>query len=128
MERAIEWYLAVTLVIVGLSHVMRAEDWTEAYRQLGAMGHPGVFVNGGMSLVSGTVIIAGHGSWAWPGAILTGFGWLLVGKGCLCFLAPHRAMRSMALASPKGFVIGGIVFIAMGGWACYCLWHHTQGR
>ena len=129
MERAVEWYLAITLTVVGLSHLLRPGDWTHAYRQLHACGHPGAFVNGGLNVVSGAVIVAGHGSWTWPGAVLTGFGWLLVGKGMICLLFPQKALRSMALGggSPRGFVAGGFVMLALGGWACYCLWRGAPG-
>ena len=124
MERAVEWYLAITTLIVGASHLLRSGDWAEAYRQLHACGHSGAFVNGGLSLVSGAVIVAGHGSWAWPGAVLTGLGWLLVGKGLISLVAPEKAMQSMARGgeSPRGFVAGGLALLAVGGWACYCLW------
>lgn len=124
MERAVEWYLAITLVIIGLSHVLRPGDWSEAYRQLHAGGHPRAFVNGGLNVGAGAVIVAGHGSWAWPGAVLTGLGWLLVGKGLICLVAPDKAPRAMALGarSPRGFVAGGLVMLALGGWAWYCPW------
>ena len=90
MERAVEWYLAITVSVVGVSHLVRPRDWAEAYRQLHACGHPGAFVNGWLNLVSGGLVVAGHGSWAWPGAVLTGFGWLLVGKGIVCLVAPPQ--------------------------------------
>jgi len=128
MERAVEWYLAITLTVVGLSHLLRPRDWTEAYRQLHACGHPGAFVNGGLNLVSGAVVVAGHSCWAWPGAVLTGFGWLLVVKGGVCLVAPHKALRSMALGgnSHRGFVVGGLAMLALGGWSWYCLWRGVQ--
>jgi len=121
----VEWYLAITALIVGVSHLMRSEDWAEAYRRLHASGRPGAFVNGGLHLVPGAIIVAGHNSWTWPGAVLTAFGWLLVGKAIVCLVAPDRALRSMAVGgdSPRGFVAGGLIMLAMAGWACYCLWH-----
>ena len=124
MERAVEWYLAITVSVVGVSHLVRPRDWAEAYRQLHACGRPGAFVNGWLNIVSGGAVVAGHGSWAWPGAVLTGFGWLLVGKGALCLVAPDKALRSMALAGdfPRGFLVGGLAMLTVGGWACYCLW------
>src|SRR3954469_17173475 len=111
MERAVEWFVAVTAVVVGLSHLLRPGDWAEAFRQLHRCGRPGAFANGALSLVPGAAIVAGHGSWAWPGAVLTGFGWLLVAKGLICLLAPDKALRSMArgAGAPRGFVVAGLL-------------------
>jgi hypothetical protein len=75
--------------------------------------------------VPGAVLLAGHGSWAWPGAVLTAFGWLLTAKAAVCFLAPDRALRSMERGghSPRGFVAAGLLLLALVGWTAYCLWH-----
>ena len=89
MAEAVEWYVAVTALVVGASHLLRPHDWAEAFRQLHRCGRPGAFANGGLSLVTGAAIVAGHGSWAWPGAVLTGFGWLLAAKGAASLLAPN---------------------------------------
>jgi len=124
MERAVEWFVAITAVVVGLSHLLRPRDWAEAFRWLHGLGRPGAFANGGLSLVPGAAVVAGHGSWAWPGAILTAFGWLMILKAVLCFLAPDKALRSMERGSrsPRGFVAGGLLLLAIAGWTWYWLW------
>jgi hypothetical protein len=123
VERGVEWFVAVTALAVGASHLLRPGDWAEAFRLLHRCGRSGAFANGALSLAPGAAIVAGHGSWAWPGAVLTGFGWLLVVKGVVCLLAPDKALRSMAqgAGSPRGFVLAGAICLAVGGWACYCL-------
>jgi hypothetical protein len=127
MERAIEWFVAVTAVIVGWSHLLRPSDWAEAFRQLHRCGRPGAFANGALSLVPGAAVIAGHGSWTWPGAVLTAFGWLLIVKAAVCFLAPDKALRSMERGghSPRGFVAAGLLLLVIAGWTCYCLWRRA---
>jgi hypothetical protein len=67
MERAVEWFVAVTAAVVGLSHLLRPGEWAETYRQLHRCGRLGAFANGALSLVPGAAVVAGHGSWAWPG-------------------------------------------------------------
>ena len=128
MAEAVERFVAITALVVGASHVARPRDWAEAFRQLHRCGRPGAFANGGLSLITGAVVVAGHGSWAWPGAVLTGFGWLLVVKGLFCLLSPDMALRSMARGaeSPRGFVAAGTTSLAIGAWACYCLWHRAS--
>jgi len=127
MEHAVEWLIAITTLVVGASHIARPRDWAETFRQLHSCGRPGAFVNGGLSLIPGAIIVAGHWSWVWPGAPLTGFGLLLVAKGVCCLLAPETALQSMARGgrSPRAFVAAGIASLAVGGWACYCLWHRA---
>ena len=123
MERVVEWFVAVTSLVIGASHILRAGDWVEAYRQLHRWGRPGALANGAIALFPGAAIVAGHGSWAWPGAVVTALGWLLVFKGTVCCLVPDKALRSMERgSSTMGFVAAGGVLLALGGWACYCLW------
>jgi glycine/D-amino acid oxidase-like deaminating enzyme len=123
MERSVEWFLAITAIVVGASHVLRSADWAEAFRLLHGRGRSGAFVNGGLSLIPGAAIVAGHGSWAWPGALVTLFGWLLVAKGVVCLILPDKALQSMArgAGSPQGFVAAGVVLLALGAWTWYCL-------
>lgn len=127
MEAVVEWFVAVTAVVIGSSHLLRPSDWAEAYRQLHRCGRPGAFTNGALSLVPGAAVVAGHGSWTWPGAVLTAFGWLLIAKAAVCFLASDKALRSMERGgrSPRGFVAGGLLLLAVAGWTCYCLWRRS---
>ena len=127
MEQAVEWFVAITSFIIGTSHFLRPGDWAEAFRQLHRCGRPGAFANGALNLVPGAAVVAGHGSWTWPGAVLTAFGWLMVAKAFVCFLAPDKALLSMERGSrsPRGFVAGGLVLLAIAGWTCYCLWRRS---
>jgi len=84
----------------------------------------GAFANGAISLVPGALVAAGHPIWTWPAAVLTIFGWLMIAKGAICFLTPEKALRSMAhgASTPRSFVPGGLVLLAMSGWAAWCVW------
>jgi len=123
MEQAVDWFIAVTAIIIGASHLLRPNDWAAAYRQLHQLGRPGAFVNGAISLFPGAAIVAGHRTWAFPGAVLTAFGYLLLVKAAICFLAPDKALRSMehGANSPRTFVMAGVVALAIGAWAAYCV-------
>src|SRR4051794_29366462 len=96
MEWTAEWFVLITSLIVGCSHILRAGDWVDVYAALARAGRPGALANGGLSLVPGAALVAGHEVWVWPGVDLTLFGWLLVAKAAVNFLAPEHALRSMA--------------------------------
>ncbi len=124
MERAVEWFVAITGLVIGLSHIVRAGDWIEVFARLHRSGRPGAFANGALSLIPGALIVAGHNDWSWPRVVVTAFGWLLVTKGLICFVFPDKGLRSMErLPSRPGFVAGGLALLAIAGWAGYCLWH-----
>lgn len=121
---SVEFYLAITTLVIGASHALRPGDWCEAFRRLHGWGRLGAFLYGGLGLFTGALIVAGHGSWAWPGTIVTGLGWLLIAKSCICFLLPETALRSMERGprSPRGFVLAGLACLVFSGWTWYCLW------
>ncbi|WP_254507438.1 hypothetical protein [Anatilimnocola floriformis] len=129
LEHAIESFLAITSLVIGLSHLLRPHDWCETFRQLHRCGRSGAFINGGLSLIPGA-IIAGHGSWSWPGSIVTTFGWLLILKACVCFLRPDLALSSMEKGSqsPRGFIFAGLLMLVFSGWVWYCLWIAANQR
>jgi hypothetical protein len=123
MESAVEWIVAVTAAVVGVSHLIRPSDWAVAFGQLHRCGRPGAFINGALSLIPGAMIIAGHRGWQWPGAVVTAFGWALVLKAAICFLTPDKALRSMEFGSrsPRSFVVAGLLLLTVAGWSGYCL-------
>lgn len=124
MERAVEWFVAITSLVIGASHILRADDWANTYRRLHQLGTSGAFLNGTLSLLTGAVIVAGHRVWTFPAAVVTVFGWLSVVKGAVCFLFPEKALRSMERGgqSPKDFVAAGVLVLVIGCWAFACLW------
>ncbi|MFO0906883.1 MAG: hypothetical protein U0794_00725 [Isosphaeraceae bacterium] len=129
MERVIEFFLALTALTLGASHIVQADVWVDTYRRLTHLGQPGAFINGALSLVTGTFIVSGHNSWRGPGAVLTVFGWLLVTKGVVCFLAPEVALRSMERSpSRRRFMIGGLFLMFVGVWAGFCWWAESSVR
>jgi hypothetical protein len=124
MASVVEWFLALTGLIVGISHIVQRDAWADTYDRLHRAGRPGAFANGAISLVPGALVAAGHPLWTWPENVLTVFGWLMVAKGALCFLAPERALASMGhgARSPRGFVTGGAMLLGVSAWAVWCAW------
>jgi hypothetical protein len=123
MEHAVEWYVLTTSLVVGLSHALYPLDWGAAYAALHRAGRPGAFANGGLNLVPGAAIVAGHSVWSGPAVVVTVLGWLLIAKAALCFLAPDRALVSMHCGSSgRGFRAGGAFLLVLSAWVAYCLW------
>jgi hypothetical protein len=124
-ERACEWFALVTCLVMGLSHLVQPRAWAESYAGLHRLGKPGAFINGGMSLIPGALFVAAHPVWYGPGAALTVFGWLLVLKGTICFLAPGLALRGMGKAGAgagREFIFGGVLLLGFAGVVGYALW------
>jgi hypothetical protein len=123
MEEACEWFVMLTSLVVGLSHLLYPRDWGAVFGALHRAGRPGAFANGALSLAPGAALVAGHRVWSWPAVVVTVLGWMMVAKGAVCFLAPERALASMARGSSgRGFRAAGLVLLAVGAWAGYCLW------
>jgi hypothetical protein len=123
MVTAVEWFVLITSTVIGLSHALLPGTWGQAYAAMARAGRPGAFANGGLSLAIGALIAAGHPVWSRPGVLLTAFGWLLVAKGAVCFLAPDRALASMSFGgSGRGFRGGGVALLGVAAWSGYCLW------
>ncbi|MBX9626450.1 MAG: hypothetical protein K2X82_21800 [Gemmataceae bacterium] len=128
MDRAAEWFVLLTALPVGLSHLFRPGDWQAAYAALHRLGRPGAFANGGLSLFPGAALVAAHPAWAGPGVVVTALGWLMVLKGAGCLLSPDKALRSMAAGAGSGrwFQVGGVILLAVGvaaGWALWGGWN-----
>jgi hypothetical protein len=109
---------AVVLLAVGLSHILQARAWAQLFIQLRDRGEAGALVNGGMTLVTGAVVVSFHNVWNGLPVVLTIIGWLWVVKGTLCLLQPKLGIRSMSLVSletANRFAIPGIGLVLLAG-------------
>ncbi len=59
-ERATEIFTVVNFVVVGLSHVAQPRPGVQFFVLLRDKGYPGVFANGMLSLLVGSIIVAFH--------------------------------------------------------------------
>lgn len=119
LARAVEIYAAVHFAVIGLSHLFQPRVWVDFFIRLRALGHAGVFLNGFLSLMFGSIIVAFHDIWLWPPIILTLIGWAQILKALIAFCLPSLAMRGLNRVSPDRaweFQVGGAVFIALAVW------------
>jgi hypothetical protein len=125
MERAIEIFAAINLLIIGASHVFQHRAWAEFFVRLHEQGRPGAFANGFLSLFTGSLIVAFHNVWSWPGVLLTAMGYSMVLKSAVLFIRPDWGLASMGRITPetsRKLVIAGVMFIAVALLLGYSIW------
>src|SRR5688572_21284825 len=122
VEQAIEIFAAVQFFVIGLSHILKPRVWVEFFTALRNKGHAGVFVNGFLSLIFGSMIVAFHNVWTGLPMVLTILGWAQVTKGLISFVMPQWGMRGLQRVSydrTHEFVVGGFVFLALSALMLY---------
>jgi hypothetical protein len=118
VERGIELFAGVQFLVIGLSHLVRPRVWVEFFIILREKGLPGVFANGFLSLVFGSLIVGFHNTWTGLPVVLTFIGWAQVVKALTSFVAPQWSMRGLQRVSVERaweFQAGGVVFLALAG-------------
>lgn len=118
MEQSVQVFAAVTLLVIGLSHLFRPRAWVTYYQVLAAQGTAGAFLEGFLCLTFGGIIVGFHNVWHGPALVLTLLGWAQVLKGLGRFVAPELAVRVMARASFDRawfFRVGGVFALLLSG-------------
>jgi hypothetical protein len=113
---------AIMFCVIGVSHMLRPQAWTEFFTDLHGRGRPGVFINSFFALFFGMVIVGLHNLWTWPAIILTVIGWSQVLKGLVGFIVPSVSARGFALIGPGRewrVVTGGLFSLILGLWFAF---------
>lgn len=93
VELLIERVIAVGLLVVGLSHWLRANLWADLFEEW-RQNRFLPFYLGWLYLQVGTVIAFGHNVWAWDMVVIvTLMGWAWTIKGALYLLWPNLLAR-----------------------------------
>ena len=114
VERTVEIFALVHLVILGASHAVRHDTWAEMFVLLAKQGRSGVFLHGFLSLWFGSIIAGFYRVYTGSGLVLTVFGWLVTLKALHCFCFPAAALRSLQRVSIETswkFIPVGIVYL-----------------
>jgi hypothetical protein len=127
MEQATQVFVAVSLLVIGLSHLLQPRAWVAYYQALAAQGAPGAFVEGFLCLTFGAIIVGFHNVWHGPAVVVTLLGWAQVLKGLGRFLMPQLGVRAMSPASFDRawfFQLGGIFALLLSGFVWWLrFWH-----
>lgn len=116
LAQAGELFAVVNFTVVGLSHIAQPRAWAEFFIRLRALGTTGVFLNGMLSLLVGSIIVALHNEWQGGAAVLTFIGWAQILKGAIAMTLPAVSMRGLMRVSLERaweFQLGGAVFLVL---------------
>ncbi|MEM9208800.1 MAG: hypothetical protein AAGA61_06110 [Pseudomonadota bacterium] len=120
---AVQAVMTLPFILFGLSHIVQPNLWREFFGYLHGLGATGVVIRTfALELVPATVIVTFHQVWSGVPVALTIYGWLLMIKITLSMLVPSIGLRSLGMsdtADGRGFVVGGIVLLGLGG---VCIW------
>ena len=119
MEQATQVFAAVSLLVIGLSHLLQPKAWVAYFQALAAQGPSGAFTEGFLCLSFGGIIVAFHNVWHGPALLLTLLGWAQILKGLGRFVAPQVAVRVMARISIERawlFRAGGVFALVLSGY------------
>jgi len=113
LEEGTQVFAAVSLLVIGLSHLLQPKAWVAWFQGLASQGAQGAFTEGFLCLSFGGIIVGFHDVWHGPALVLTLLGWVQVLKGLGRFVAPAHAIRMMARVTPER----AWIFRAGGGFA-----------
>jgi uncharacterized protein YjeT (DUF2065 family) len=119
MEQATQLFAAVSLLVIGLSHLVQPKAWVAYFQALVAQGTTGAFTEGFLCLSFGGIIVGFHNVWQGPALLLTLLGWSQVLKGLTRLVAPQLALRVMARISLERawlFQAGGVLALFLSGY------------
>ena len=119
MEQATQVFAAVSLFVIGLSHIFQPRAWVSYFQALVAQGTPGAFADGFLCLSFGGIIVGFHNVWHGPALLLTLIGWAQVLKGLGRFVAPQTALKVFARMTPERawFIqAGGVLAVILSGY------------
>ena len=124
MEIAIERFVALSLLVIGVSHIAQPRMWVDFFIILRQKGDVGVALVAFTNFPVGALIVSFHNVWAgWPMIVtILGWGWTL--KGALYFIYPAQGRRMLARIAPERafeFVVAGVVFLLLGALLIYSL-------
>jgi len=116
LAHAAEVFAVVNFTVVGLSHIAQPRVWVEYFAHLRSLGYTGAFLNGMLSLLVGSIIVALHNDWNGTGAIVTFLGWAQVIKGTISLTVPAVGMRGLMRVSMERaweFQAAGAIFLVI---------------
>ncbi|WP_105614403.1 hypothetical protein [Vallitalea okinawensis] len=110
MTLFIENFFAILFLVIGLSHAIHPEKWSEFFARLGKFEHA-AFAIAIFTLPSGLVILLLHNQWQLnSGLFITIAGWIMTIKSVIYFLNPSKyKVKDVTPQLIRSFRIVGLV-------------------
>lgn len=124
VQIAIEWLVALSFLLVGVSHILQPRAWAEfsiRFREKGAVGSLQL---GMLHLPLALLIVSLHNVWRGFPIVVTLIGWAQLVKAFLYLVFPKHGLRMLGYVSVEKswrFVVGGIFSIALGALIAFSL-------
>jgi uncharacterized protein YjeT (DUF2065 family) len=116
METSIQKLVAISYLVVGLSHVFQPRVWVRFFIMFRDKGEVGSFLSGLLHFPMGVLIVSFHNVWHGIPLIVTIMGWGLVIKGLIYLTYPKHGMRILSRVSMERsweFVVAGAFSVAL---------------
>ncbi len=124
METSIQKLVAISYLVIGLSHIVQPRVWTQFFILFRDKGEVGSFLSALLHFPMGVLIVSFHNVWHGIPLIVTIMGWGLVIKGLIYLTYPKHGMRVLARVSLERsweFVVAGVMAVVLGGVIMYPL-------
>jgi hypothetical protein len=111
-------FAAVSLLVIGLSHLLQPKAWVMWFQGLAAQGTTGAFKEGFIILPFGAIIVGFHNVWQGPAIVLTLIGWAQVVKALIRFCTPNVALKVIGRVSVGRaweFQVAGVFALGLSG-------------
>ena len=108
-------FFSVSLLAVGLSHLIQPRRWADFFIKMKETGLSGIII-AMYTLPLGLLIILGHNVWVWDvPVIITVCGWGMTVKSLLYALAPRMAERAIPVGegAHRKYALGGAFIIPL---------------
>jgi len=99
--QSIQFFVALNLFVVGLSHFLQPKIWIEFFEFLHQKGNVGNIFNALLALGMGSFIISFHFIWTWPMILVTIYGLAQLTKGLIYLSIPQVGLNSIGKVDDK---------------------------
>ncbi|WP_299112222.1 hypothetical protein [uncultured Winogradskyella sp.] len=93
---SITLFVALNLLIVGLSHVLQPRMWLCFFQLLTKKGIAGNAINALLHFGFGSLIVSFHFLWSWPRVLITFYGALVALKGIIYLFFSSIGVKSVS--------------------------------
>ncbi|MCC6429033.1 MAG: hypothetical protein IT435_19715 [Phycisphaerales bacterium] len=110
-----EWFIAILLLITGLSHIAQPRLWSQLFIDLLSKPYGGLWL-GMLTFMIGAPLLIAHHHWGWDlRTIATVIAWGWTTKGTLYLLAPGIPPKIAArhIKHPSRFAYAGVVLVVL---------------